>query len=1343
MVAETGVALRERKYNPVEWGKRDVQIKDSSGKVIYDGRGLEFPISWSDTAVKVVSSKYFFKGDEKEGREKSLKDLIGRVSGTLTKRGIHQGVLSPEEAKVFERNLYNMNLYQEQAFNSPVWFNVGLSETYGIHEDSITSSHWAIDENGRFTNQIDAYERPQGAACFIQSIEDNMGDILDHAKREAMLFKFGSGTGTNFGPIRGVNEPLSGGGYASGQTSFMRIYDVIAGSVQSGGKTRRAAKMLVQPCDHPDLMRFIYWKVEEEKKALWLSANSQWGPKSPGDLESEAYKSVTGQNGNNSVRVTDEFMNAALKGEDWSLGFITRNRADQEVDIPLEKYRDDRYLPDKRFIKRLTNKRKIVDAGEVFERVARAAAVTGDPALQYDTTINKWNTCPNSGRINASNPCVTGDTKVLLKEGRWARIDSILGKESNILTNTGIIQESKISGSFKTGIKPVYKLTTKSGFEIKLTADHMVFTINRGFVKAYELTKDDYILLPNCAVAEINEFEDYEFYQLLGIYLGDGGSGKISNTRGISLSMSKKSEIKILEKFSEYVATNYERITHKNSPASVQITKTSAKYVITNTILMNKIAQMVDLSLPSHQKCISDKIFNLSLSEQKFVLQGLFTSDGTVANYGKKSQYISLDSTSLQLLKEVQILLLGFGIKSKIYKNRRAGKSSTLLPDGKGGLKEYKVKEMHSLRISKEGRVKFEKLIGFMPESPKFEKLKRLNENIEVYQDLPIDAVDSLVYLEEEKVYDLTESLTHTFIANGITIHNCSEYMFLDDSSCNLASLNLTKFSDLETIINTGNFEQAVKTSITAQEILVDFASYPSEKIARNSHLFRALGLGYTNLGALLMEKGIAYDSDEGRTIASAVTSLMTAYAYQTSAELASKLGSFKEFEKNREPMLNIVRMHKEETKKIKRIKEVRGLEGLVDKAVEAWERAYQLGEQNGYRNAQVTLLAPTGTIGFMMDVDCTGIESMLGLQTTKGLAGGGELVRIVYPCVKKGLESLGYKGKVLEGIIEYINENGSVIGAPGLDKEHYKVFATSIGNENTISVDGHLGMMAAVQPFLSGAISKTVNLPKGSTIQDIKDTYIKGWKLGLKSISLYVDGSKGIQPVNIIQRKKDEKELKWGERDKPNSPTERIGWNVDIQGTGVHIIVGEYNNRMPTDAPADFFVEFGSAGSEFSAVYTSWAKEASRNRQRGMSLEEFIKHNKGASDPIHGITDHKHIRICSGIQDFAAKLIQLEYLGDVSVCNEKPAEEEIEKLRCNVLAKRRREEHYKSRIKFIDTAMEKGELIDIFPLFEDEAKKGELHAGDIFCTHCGTKTEISGANCRKCPNCFNAGACD
>ena len=779
--------------------------------------------------------------------------------------------------------------------------------------------------------------------CFIQSVDDDLvtaGGIFSLLTREARIFKYGSGTGSNFSKLRAKGERLSGGGTSSGLMSFLKIFDTAAGSIKSGGTTRRAAKMVCLDLDHPEIEDVIWWKVREEEKVADLVAGSKILRKRLSKLieqakgkteplldkevrkslkkaaqdhipinylvralelakqgydlplkefdthyESEAYLTVSGQNSNNSVRIPNSFFDCLQNGKEWEL----KARSTGEV-------------------------MKTVPAKKIWDDIGYCAWASADPGVQYDTTLNEWHTCPEDGRINASNPCVTGDTKVLIRDVRWERIDSLINKKSNLLVNTGFIQDVPIEGSFKTGRKPVYKLTTKSGYELKLTADHKVFTVNRGFVPAFELTKNDYVLIPGQEVAEIKEEEDRTFYQMAGVYLGDGcGSVNSDGRQVMQLTMNKETEILVLETFAEYVATQYERITHIHSPATVQLTKTSGKFVVANSQLIGRFEQLLNLHLKSHEKQLSDVIFALPLSAQRYILQGLFTADGTVANYeDKSSYYISLDSTSLQLLKDVQLLLLGFGIKSKLYRDRKAGKETALLPDGNGGMKEYPIRELHSLRISRSGRIKFEELIGFMPESPKSEQLRIVNETTQAYHDKPFDAVDTFEYLGEEEVYDLTEPLTHTFVANGITVHNCAEYNFLDDTACNLASVNLIKFYDEETQqFDVNGYRHAIRLWTIALEISVLMAQFPSEEIARKSFVFRTLGLGYANIGTLLMLQSIPYDSDQARTIAGAMAAIMTGDSYATSAEMARVLGAFEGYARNKEHMLKVIRNHR------------------------------------------------------------------------------------------------------------------------------------------------------------------------------------------------------------------------------------------------------------------------------------------------------------------------------------------------------------------------------------------------------------------------------------------------
>ena len=1226
-------------------------IKNPDGSTVFQMHDVEVPSFWTQVATDILAQKYFRKAgvplrnarsellrDENGkvilGSENSIKQVAHRIAGCWRHWGEQYGYFaSSADAQHFYDEMMYMIIGQVSAPNSPQWFTTGLHWAYGLTGPA--QGHSYVDPaTGKLEYSKDAYSRSQPHACFIQKLDDDLvrdGGIFSLLTREARIFKYGSGTGSNFSNLRGKGERLSGGGSSSGLMSFLKIFDTAAGSVKSGGTTRRAAKMVSLDLDHPEIEEFIWWKVREEEKVAGLVAGSKILSKKLSKLialaknkeepladkevrealksaananiplsylvrsldlakqgyemplrefdthyESEAYQTVSGQNSNNSIRIPNLFFEVLQKNGIWEL----KGRSDGKVF-------------------------KTIPAQKLWDDVGYCAWASADPGVQFDTTINEWHTCPEDGRINGSNPCVTGDTRVLLPEGRWARINSLLNKEGPILVNTGFIQEVLINGSFKTGIKPVYKLTTKAGYELKLTADHKVFTVNRGFVPACELTKNDSVLLPGQEVAQLEEIPNKTFYQMLGVYLGDGCGGAISNTRGIQITMNKESEMQVLETFAEYVAMTYERSTHRDTPALVQVTKTSGKYVITNTRVIEEFQQFVDLQLKSHEKCISEAIFNSSLSIQKYILQGLFTADGTVGNYNvNSSYYVSLDSTSIQLLKDVQLLLLGFGIKSKLYLNRRAGKDMALLPDGKGGLKEYSVREMYSLRISRQNRVKFEELIGFMEESPKSEQLKKINECSEAYREMPIDAISALEYLGEEEVFDLTEPFTSTFVANGITVHNCSEYMFLDDTACNLASINLMKFYDETTgKFDIAGYRHTIRLWTVALEISVLMAQFPSEQIAQKSYVFRTLGLGFANLGTLLMVQGIPYDSEKARALAGALAAIMTGDAYAASAEMAQTLGPFEGFQKNREHMLRVIRNHR------RAIYDTDTYEGLtitpkgvdqdlcssevLEAAHDSWDKALQWGEQQGYRNAQTTVIAPTGTIGLVMSCDTTGVEPDYSLVKFKKLAGGGyfkivnqavpsalrrlgytadQIKEIIAYCIGHGtlqdspfinkevllqhgitaeqlaavekellnsmdiryafhqgtlgkayqenfLESFGFNREQIEAANEYICGTQTLEGAPYLKPEHYPIFdcANKCGKKGLryIHPYGHLKMLAAVQPFISGAISKTINMPREWTVNQIKQAYYDAWKMMIKATALYRDGCKLSQPLN------------------------------------------------------------------------------------------------------------------------------------------------------------------------------------------------------------------------------------
>ena len=1241
-------------FEMCNYEKRTSAIRNPDGSIVFQMDDIEVPSFWTQVATDILAQKYFRKAgvplrnedgelllDENgkviNGSETSIKQVAHRIAGCWKHWGERYGYFaSSKDALIFYEELVFMIIHQYGAPNSPQWFTTGLNWAYGLTGPA--QGHSYVDPiTKKLEFSKDAYTRSQPHACFIQSIHDDLvrdGGIFSLLTREARIFKYGSGTGSNFSNLRGKGERLSGGGYSSGLMSFLKIFDVAAGSVKSGGTTRRAAKMVCLDLDHPEIENFVWWKTREEEKVASLVAGSKilnqkisrlisaaknkehplqdpevqqalkeatlnqvpvsflvraldlakQGyeiplPEFDTHYESEAYLTVSGQNSNNSVRIPNHFFEILEKNGKW--GLRARGSGEVMTEIPAAKLWDD---------------------------IGYCAWACADPGVQYDTTINEWHTCPAGGRINGSNPCVTGDTLVLAEEGKWKRIDSMIDEETIILTNTGVIIPANIKGSFSTGIKPVYKLTTSAGYELKLTADHKVFTVNRGFIPACELTKDDRILLPASTVAEINEPEDPTFNQLIGVYLGDGCG---TSEHGVQITMEKEREVPILQKFASYAEENYERQTHKSSPALVTQRQTSAAYVITNTILKEKLASIVDLSLHSHEKCIPQTIFEAGLGVQKYVLQGLFTADGTIANYGEKSQYVALDSTSLKLLQDTQILLLGFGIKTKLYKNRRAGKTTALLPDGKGGLKEYAVKEMHSLRISRSSRVLFEELIGFMSESPKQKRLEELNKAVATYKDYPIDAVESMEFLGEQQVYDLTEPITSTFVANGITIHNCSEYMFLDDTACNLASLNLIRFYDeRKEEFDVQGYQHAVRLWTIALEISVLMAHFPSEEIARKSFEYRTLGLGFANIGTLLMLQGIPYDSEKARAIAGAMAAIMTGESYATSAELAGALGTFERYSENKESMLRVIRNHRRAAYDLDEYEGLQIKPQSIDQdlcprdvllaAHEAWDKALELGKEHGFRNAQVTVIAPTGTIGLVMDCDTTGVEPDYALVKYKKLAGGG-FFKIVNQSVPKALHRLGYSEAQIKEIVAYCLGHGTLVGspfinqesllkkgftakavdavekqlrnamdiryafnrwtigeelftklsngnadllsalgfsqqeitqanhyisgtmtlegAPHLREEHYPVFdcANKCGatGKRYIHPYGHLNMLAATQPFISGAISKTINMPQEWTVEQIKKAYYDAWTMMIKAVALYRDGSKLSQPLN------------------------------------------------------------------------------------------------------------------------------------------------------------------------------------------------------------------------------------
>ncbi|MGH2445714.1 MAG: LAGLIDADG family homing endonuclease, partial [Candidatus Limnocylindria bacterium] len=885
-------------YDTVEWDSREALITNEHGETVFEQKDLEIPKAWSQLATQVVASKYFRGHLGTPERERSAKQMIDRVADTIADWGIKDAYFATDDdAEAFRNELKDILLKQRAAFNSPVWFNVGIDE------------------------------HPQCSACFINSVDDTMESILTLAKTEGMLFKFGSGAGSNLSTIRSSKETLRGGGEASGPVSFMKGFDAFAGVIKSGGKTRRAAKMVILNADHPDVEEFIDCKLNEEKKA-WALIDAGYDGNFNGG---EAYASVFFQNSNNSVRVTDDFMQAVEADDDWTTHAITTGESVETVKA--------RYL---------------------MNKMAEAAWVCGDPGIQYHDNVNRWNPVAATHTINASNPCVTGDTLVATDEG-WRRIDSLVGKKANIIGADG--QPHPVDRIFPTGTKPVFELKTRSGYRVNITEDHLVST-QRGDVAVKDLTPDDRIFLnsPGFGRKELSP----QLAEAIGLAVGDGCLVRNESGRSeIVIITMHENEFGVLEMVAKEVNHQKEMLRAvgmpgQPGPVHVSRTATGPRVSFGSKVVVDRFKEHAVLDAGSDKKRFTDEVYGLDRASQAALLRGLFTADATINDRGTNA-YVALDSTSLDLLVQVQRMLLGFGIKSHLYENRRGGKFRQLLPDGAGGMKEYAVKEMHSLRITRASRTRFEREIGFAPESPKVKALRLLNSTIGTYSDELMDDFRSVQPLGEAAVFDLTERATSHFVANCIVIHNCSEYMHIDDSACNLASLNLMKFVKDDGEFAVEDFKHAVRIVFTAQEILVSNASYPTPVIEKNSHDFRPIGIGYANLGALLMHRGNAYDSDGGRTYAAAITSIMQSESALQSARIARDQGGpFAGYAANRESYGKVMRQHRDAAYRIDRQLVPTD---MLDAVLTGWDEVVALGEKSGFRNSQMSVLAPTGCL--------------------------------------------------------------------------------------------------------------------------------------------------------------------------------------------------------------------------------------------------------------------------------------------------------------------------------------------------------------------------------------------
>ncbi|MCY9785023.1 vitamin B12-dependent ribonucleotide reductase [Nocardiopsis sp. EMB25] len=1202
-------------YDTLEWERRDVVMTNwRDGTVNFEQRGVEFPTSWSMNATQIVASKYFRGALGTPEREWSLKQIIDRVVGVYTETGRSHGYFAgDEDAETFDHELKYALVHQLFSFNSPVWFNVGTTSPQQV------------------------------SACFILSVDDTMESILDWYKEEGIIFKGGSGAGVNLSRIRSSREPLSSGGMASGPVSFMRGADASAGTIKSGGATRRAAKMVVLDVDHPDIEEFVETKAHEEHKIRAL--------RDAGfdvDLGGADMFSVQYQNANNSVRVCDAFMRAVESGADFGL----TSRTTGEVIAT-------------------------VDAGELFHRMARAAWECADPGIQYDGAIQDWHTNPETGRISASNPCFPADQRVLTDRGhipigqlveRAARGESF-SVYTNDVTAAGETCDSVVATVptryMVTGTNEIVELRFSDGSALRCTPSHRVWTSNRGWVRAQDLGNDDRIVrsfryaprsnpvrqIPRAALDAARSAserpgttpltlpekwdEDADLAHYLGWLVGDGSVGEASVVTVYGTAEEQES---VLPRHQALI----ERLTGRRSKPSRQPNGTQQLRVTRQA--MAAFVRALGLGGRAADKCVPASLFEAPEDTVLEFLRGLFDADGCAVDQPNGTRYVGLSTRSERLAREVQELLAPFGIASRVYKTsdgkpdtfsyvRKDGSAVTYGSDG----------PFVDLRISSRFLYDFSALVNFTIES----KSDRLQDALDFRRVYNTDSSVRLVSRESqgfETTYNLTEPRNHSYIVGSTVVANCSEYVHLDDSSCNLASINLLRFLREDGTFDVETFTRLTELVLTAMDVSVAFADFPTERIGETTRAYRQLGVGYANLGALLMATGHAYDSDGGRAVAASITSLMTATAYRRSAELAGAVGPYDGYERNARAHQRVMRKHAAANDDLRTVGTLE--EPIHEAATREWARCLRLGERHGWRNAQASLLAPTGTIGFMMDCDTTGIEPDFSLVKFKKLAGGGSM-RIVNQAVPRALRTLGYQDERIEAIVEYVSEHGHVVDAPGLSPEHHEVFDCAMGRRY-IEPMGHIRMMSAVQPFLSGAISKTVNVPEEATVADFEHLYLEGWRRGLKALAVYRDNCKVGQPLSTraagdagsAAEPPAAEEVRPVRRRLPKKrPSETTSFSVG--GAEGYITAGSY----PDDGLGEVFLKLGKQGSTLAGVMDAFSIAVSIALQYGVPLETYVeKFTNMRFDPA-GVTDDPDVRMAQSVMDYIFRRLALDHL--------------------------------------------------------------------------------------------------
>src|SRR5438477_1375126 len=1205
-------------YDEIEWERRDSAIPGESGNV-FEQKGVEVPKAWSQTATNVVASKYFRGKLGSPERESSVKQMVDRVVDTIARAGFEGGYfLSAADRDTFADELKYLMIHQHASFNSPVWFNIGVE---GVPQ--------------------------QASACFILSVEDDMHSILDWFRDEGIIFKGGSGSGVNVSRIRSQKEQLSGGGYASGPVSFMRGADSVAGSIKSGGTTRRAAKMVILDADHPDIHEFIWCKAKEEKKA-WALGEAGYDM----SLNGEAWHSIQFQNANNSVRVSDEFMKKAQADDDWPL----TARVGGTV---LE----------------------TVKARALLREIAEAAWQCGDPGMQFDTTINDWHTSPVSGRINGSNPCFPADARVHTTAGLLpiAELFERVKAEEDIRVYTNLVTGEKPTHGvlasrpvavMRNGTSPIVRLRFSNGGELRCTPNHRVWTANRGWVEAEKLTTQDDIFLNDAATEptdarwelpvkvealarsyrrggsvitrELPTRWSEGLAELTGHLIGDGD---LTATRTEWVYGADDLTNGLLDSHEGLIAEAFGGASRQgmdNGTVQMRVGSQAVRVLFLRLGVTSARAPF---------KRVPTALFTAPQEIQAAFLRGLFGADGCVSRIedGKGTRYVGLGSHSEALLKDVQKLLSAFGIRGRIYNNSDGGPAAFTYTRVSGEAATYDSGPGYDLRITGSDTDRFAEWIGFS--SPrKQQELEILLQQVTRYQTKPTTRMSSREFDGQAVVYNLTEPLNHSYIVDGVVVANCSEYMSIDDSACNLASLNLMRFVHSDGEFEVDRFRAAVDVVFTAQEILVGYSDYPTLKIAENARTHRQLGLGYANLGALLMQRGLPYDSDQGRAYAAAITALMTGSAYSQSGRIAEAVGPYEAYPKNKDAHDRVIQMHRLHAY---RIRDELLPASLLSAARQAWDDAVAFGRPAGYRNAQASVLAPTGTISFMMDCDTTGVEPDIALVKYKKLVGGG-MLKLVNGSVPTALRRLGYSDTESGAITTYIEQYGTIEGAPGLKDEDLPVFDCAFKPQNgarTIHHMGHIKMMGAVQPFISGAISKTVNLPETATIDDVSEAYVEAWKHGLKAIAIYRDGSKKVQPVNTTNKESNAKavetvverivEVARPQRRRLADTRASLTHKFSIEGHEGYITVGLFEDNTP----GELFVTMAKEGSTLSGMMDAFATSISLSLQYGVPLAHLVEKFAHMRFEPSGWTGNSELGFAKSIVDYVFRWLGYRFL--------------------------------------------------------------------------------------------------